>query len=335
MKWLKILALGAALTLVANSAHADFNDNKPISITTAGISSQGFFKVVVESLHALYRDAYPGSSVTFKPGSVAGGMVQAVKGEADIIPAIPPVEYKAAIDGTDPFSESMKGKVFHLFTIMNNLEFYFIATKAWADKNGIKTIADIARVKPKGNYALSAKGTFYINVAAEEIFKNHGFSSADLEKWGSLKWVASGPMLDDMQDGKLDFFVVAGFHPDQRLADLSKSRELVWISEDEATLNKVAATVDMSVFKMPKSMYPFMTKDEPSLRAAVSYAVGKHVTDETAYKIVKAVYNNIERVQAIHPSFKNYSRELMPQKFKIAEFHPGAEKFYREVGAIK
>lgn len=336
MKRLMAFALGAAVALAApTAANADFNDNKPITITTAGISSQGFFKVVVESLHALYRDAYPGSSVTFKPGSIAGGMVQATKGEADIIPAIPPVEYKAALDGTDPFSSSMKGKFGHLFSIMNNLDFYFIATKAWADKNGIKTIADIARVKPKGNYALSAKGTFYINVAADEIFKTYGFSSADLEKWGSLQWVASGPMIDDMRDGKVDFFIVAGFHPDQRLADLAKTREVVWISVDPATLKKVADKLDMSVFDMPKSMYAFMTKDEPSLRAGVSYAAATATSEETAYKITKAVWNNIDRVKAIHPSFKEFSRELMVSKFKIADYHPGAAKFYREQGVLK
>jgi len=78
-----------------------------------------------------------------------------------------------------------------------------------------------------------------------------------------------------------------------------------------------------------------MTKDEPSLRAAVSYAAASATSEETAYKITKAVWNNIDRVKAIHPSFKEFSRELMVSKFKIADYHPGAARFYREQGVLK
>ena len=80
---------------------------------------------------------------------IAGGMVQVARADDDTIPAIPPVELQAAMAGPDPSKEPLKGKLPHMFMIMDNAEFYLIATKAWADQNGVRTFADIARVKPE------------------------------------------------------------------------------------------------------------------------------------------------------------------------------------------
>ena len=54
-----------------------------ITITTTGGSARGFIKAVAEAFHALYRDTYPGTSATFKPSSVAGGMVAVSSGKDD------------------------------------------------------------------------------------------------------------------------------------------------------------------------------------------------------------------------------------------------------------
>lgn len=334
LKTLFVCVLVVGISGLSSTESVASEDNAPFNVTSAGISTKGFFKVILEGLHAIYRDSYPGTSATFKPGTVAGGMVQAAKAEADIATAMPPVELQRGLKGIAPFPEPLEGKLMAVMTILDKLEFYFLANKAWADKNGIKVMADIAKAKPKANVALNRKGTFYINVAAEEIFKAYGFTVADLEKWGSnINYYATGPGIKDLKDGKVDFMVGAGFHPDRRIKDLANTRGIIWLDVGGDVLQATAKKLDMTVSTVPNSFYTFTTKDVSTLRATTLMGAGAHVPEATVYKVVRSVAENLDRIKAIHPVFKDFSIKTMYKKSDIIPWHPGAIKYYKEVGA--
>src|SRR4051794_36322752 len=82
--------LGTAIlvfhTLSATPATAQaFNDNKAISYSVDGATATGYFKVVTEAINAIVREAYPGSDLTYKPGSPAGGILNVATGKSDIM----------------------------------------------------------------------------------------------------------------------------------------------------------------------------------------------------------------------------------------------------------
>lgn len=322
--------VGGALVLTGTSAMA-----QGLNITTTGGSARGFIKAVVESFHALYRDVYPGTSATFKPSSVAGGMVNVAKGDADISFALPQVELKAGLAGTPPFKESLRGKLGAMMTFVDKLEFFIVAEKGWAKKHGIKSLADIAEKKPPVRLNLNRKGTFYAIEAAKVTFKQYGFTLKDLERWGgSVTYSSSGRQIQNMRDGKIDMIFNSSFHPDGRMLNLLKSRELVWIDADADKIAVAAKIVDMEPTTIPKGTYSFVTTDKPTMAAWLTMAAGMHVSTETVYKMVKAVAENLDRVQAIHPMLKKFDKNMMTKKPADFEWHPGAAKYYRERGWI-
>ena len=98
--------------------------------------------------------------------------------------------------GEPPFQKSIKGKVLQVLTLMDNIDMYFLANKAWAEKSGITSLADIGRVKPKMTLAINRKGVIYSNAVAEEMFKENGFTLQDVETWGGhITYNASSPTL--------------------------------------------------------------------------------------------------------------------------------------------
>ena len=100
MRLVKYSLIVLALSLGGLSAgHAAMDDKSPIKVTSTGAGAKGFFKAIVEALHGIYRDAYPGSSATFKPSGVAGGIAAVANGKGDIAMAIPPVELQHALAG--------------------------------------------------------------------------------------------------------------------------------------------------------------------------------------------------------------------------------------------
>jgi len=325
------ILIGGMVALSAGSACAE-----GLNITTTGGSARGFIKAVVESFHALYRDVYPGTSATFKPSSVAGGMVSVANGQADIAFALPQVELKAGLAGSPPFKTSFRGKLGAMMTFVDKLEFFIVAEKGWATKHRIKSLADIVSKKPPIRLNLNRKGTFYAIEAAKATFKQYGFTLADIQKWGgSVTYSASGAQIQNMRDGKIDMIFNSSFHPDGRMLNLLKSRELVWIDADADKIAAAAKTVDMEPTTIRKGTYSFMTSDEPTMAAWLTMAAGMHVPTDTVYKMVKAVAEHLDRVQAIHPMLRKFDKNMMIKKPADFAWHPGAAKYYRERGWIK
>ena len=50
------------------------------------------------------------------------------------------------------------------------------------------------------------------------------------------------------------------------------------------------------------------------------------------YTVVKAVFDNFDRFKGLHPAFANLEPESMIKDGLSAPLHPGAEKYYKEMG---
>lgn len=62
----------------------------------------------------------------------------------------------------------------------------------------------------------------------------------------------------------------------------------------------------------------------------------KSVDDETVYQMAKVLYENQKAMGAIFPPFRGFNPERdMVREVAPAEYHPGAIKFYKEVGLWK
>jgi len=59
------------------------------------------------------------------------------------------------------------------------------------------------------------------------------------------------------------------------------------------------------------------------------------VSDEVAYNVAKAVFENFDTFKRLHPAFANLKKEDMVKAGISIPLHPGAEKYYKEVGLIK
>ena len=57
--------------------------------------------------------------------------------------------------------------------------------------------------------------------------------------------------------------------------------------------------------------------------------------EEAVYKYVKAVHEGAERARTVHPSLADISGEFMTRNRSGLAYHPGAERYYREMGVLK
>ena len=331
-------ALAAAALLIAFPAAADFNDSKPINATVTGATPSGYPRTMVEGLNAVVRDVYPGSSVSFKPNSPGGGVLAIAERQADFTATATGTEIRLANEGKDPYKAPLKGKFSFAMMLYDNQFMHFLMTKEWADANGIKTWADIAAKKPRMRLAINRPDNPQTTIGAPyEVMKAHGFSIADIEKWGGSYVLGNSQIgLDAITDGKADVFMNARNLGDALVKDVAGKRPLLWIDGEQATIQKAADAFNFKADMVPKGTYPFMEKDYPTVRQWVSLLAGSHVPDEVVYKYVKAIAENEARVQGIGGSLKtSFTTAKMASNPANLSYHPGALRYYKEKGLVK
>jgi hypothetical protein len=331
-------ALAAAALSVALPAAADFNDNKPINATVTGATPSGYPRTMVEGLNAVVRDAYAGSSVSFKPNSPGGGVLAIADRQADFTATATGTEIRLANEGKDPYKAPLKGKFSYVMMLYDNQFMHFLMTKEWADANGIKSWADIAAKKPRMRLAINRPDNPQTTIGAPyEVMKAHGFSIGDIEKWGGSYVLGNSQIgLDAIVDGKADVFMNARNLGDSLVKDIAGKRALLWIDGEQATIQKAADAFNFKADMVPKGTYPFMEKDYPTVRQWVALLAGSHVPDEVVYKYVKAIAENEARVQGIGGSLKtSFTTAKMSTNPAQLSYHPGALRYYKEKGLVK
>jgi uncharacterized protein len=320
------------------AAQADFQDKQPISLTTSGATATGFGRAVVEALNAIVRDAYPGSTMTFRPNTLSGGLVDIVNGDAQLAIGPTNVEIPMALEGQAPFDQPMKGKLTYMFAALPGTEFFFVGMKPWADAAGVKTFQDFVTKKPRTTVSLGSRGSIYIGAVAESLLKAGGSSIEQVEKrWPGTKavYLTSNRALDDMKDGKVDFAVGTAFQPFESINEVARDRSLLWVDMPDSFLQAAAKDYDLEIINYPKGFYPFIDRDVKTLRINLFLLASTNTSEEAVYKYMKAVGSNFDRFRAIHPAYKNLTMQELAKKPPTLEYHPGAARYFREVGILK
>ena len=327
----------AALSLATVAAKADFNDKSPVSFSVDGATATGYFKVVTESLNGIVREAYPGTDATYKPGSPAGGILNIGTGKSDFAYNASPVEIAYANEGRPPYKEALKGKFHFVMMLHEGLIVHDLMTKEWADKHGITSFADIAAKKPPMRLTVNLAANLQSTVTMyQTMFNAFGIKEAEVTDNGrNMIRGNSATGFDALRDGKVDVFINGGFLPSAEVTDLARGRPLQWISADNSKLAAEAAKWGLRTVKVPAGVYPFITKDDSTVAIWNAIVVGDHVSEETVYKFTKALMENEDRVRAIHPSLASFSRAEAARNITQISTHPGAARYYKEVGLGK
>jgi TRAP transporter TAXI family solute receptor len=332
------LAAALAAASIAAPAFADFSDKKPINATVTGATPSGYPRTMVEGLNAVVRDSYPGSAVSFKPNSPGGGVLAIADKQADFTATATGTEIRLANEGKAPFQAPLKGKFSYVMMLYDNQFMHFIMTKEWADANGVRTWADIARKKPKIRLAINRPDNPQTTIGGPyEVMKAYGFTIDDIQKWGGSYVLGNSSIgLAAITDGKADLFMNARNLGDSLIKDIASKRELLWIDGDLEHVQKAADVFSFKADMVKAGTYPFMEKDYPTVRQWVALLAGAHVPDEVVYKYVKAIAENEARVQSIGGSLKtSFTRAKMATNPANVPYHPGALRYYREAGLVK
>jgi TRAP transporter TAXI family solute receptor len=142
-----------------------------------------------------------------------------------------------------------------------------------------------------------------------------------------------------LKDGQLDAFGGGGAPPNARLIDLARVRDIVYLKMDQDVISNMAQKYGYVPAKIKADTYDFLEEDYETFSATVVIAVAADMPDDVAYLIAKAMYENREYLGTVHSAANRHMVDVpdgiiagIPE---LAPVHPGAAKYYREVGLMK
>ncbi len=147
----------------------------------------------------------------------------------------------------------------------------------------------------------------------------------------SLK-AAEAPGL--IQDGRIDAAFYTVGHPSGYYKEATAGRrkvKFVPITNIESLLEKYPYYAKAVTLVTEHYSGADNTEDVPTFGVKATLVTSSKVPDNVVYAIVKEVFDNLEDFKKLHPAYSGLTKESMLEGLS-APFHPGALKYYTEVG---
>jgi uncharacterized protein len=200
----------------------------------------------------------------------------------------------------------------------------YIQIVARADA-GIKTLTDL---KGKNVSVGAPKSGTELNARA--IFNAAGMTYKDFAK---VEYLPFGESVELMKNRQLDATLQSAGLGVSSLRDLATSVDVVVVTIPADVIKKTNDPAYIPA-TIPANTYRGQTSDVAT--AAVQNFLVTHdgVSNDTVYGMTKALWTNLDQLVAAHSAAKAINIKDALKGMPIP-LHPGAEKYYKEVGILK
>jgi len=323
-----LLALMMVFAL-QHPAAAQAAKGKPLNLTIIGGRTGGVWSVFSEGIAESIRKSNPGAIVTVEPGSTSGNPGIVNQGRIPVGLAFSLTAY-SAYRGTEPYAGKPNPNLRAVAAVMPKNLYQFCVSK----RSGLTSLADIKDKKFPLRISVDDKGST-ADLVTREMFKAYGFSYKNIESWGGKIFYLSGEKtFEMMSDGRMDAMPDALPCPSGDILEASTNQELELLSFSDQAIDKVVDSMKLTKGVVPAGTYKFLKRDIPTVGVAVILITNKDVPEDTIYKTVKSVYENLAYLATVHDAFKDLNKDTIAAVGGLP-LHPGAIKFYKEMGILK
>lgn len=169
---------------------------------------------------------------------------------------------------------------------------------------------------------------------AEDLFTEFGLKSGDkLEiTIQNLTFSEAGNAL---RDGNIDAFFAEQGMPSAVIIDLAVSGKIRLLSVPDNIINSI---VEKKTYYKPviitAEMYEGLDQQTNTIGAINLTIINSELSDDLVYEMTKAVFEHADEIAEKHPSAKYINIENAVA-VKSIPYHPGAIRYYKEVGVWK
>ena len=288
--------------------------NKFINIATGGTA--GTYYPIGGAMAEILNKAIPGMNASAQSTGATVANINMLKdGSVDLAIVQNDITYYA-VNGTEMFKDKKVENLRGIAALYP--ETCQIVT---LESTGIKSIADL-----KGKrVAVGAAGSGAA-ANARQILEAYGITYDDIDE----QFLSFGEAASALKDGNVDAaFVTAGF-PTAAVQDITSQNKvrLLPIEADKADA-LIAKYPFYTKTVIPAGTYAGFDEEVPGISVMAMLVATDKVDEKLGYDITKALFDNLEKLQAAHSAAKHITKENARNGMSI-ELNAGAERYYKE-----
>lgn len=170
-----------------------------------------------------------------------------------------------------------------------------------------------------------------VEIGARSLYEAHGMTYAD----SRVDYLNYGEAIDQMKNGLVDAAFVTSGIPNATIMELGTTNKIVIVPiEGEGAKNLIEKYPFFVEAVIPADTYD-TGKDTNTVTVMNILFVRGSLPEEVVYEITKGIFDNIDDIKASHNTANKHISLENALKGVDIPFHPGAEKYYKEMGVIK
>jgi TRAP transporter TAXI family solute receptor len=318
-----VLAMAAAVSLGTASTTVSAQEQRFVTIGTGGVT--GVYYPAGGAICRLVNMDRKEHGIRCSVESTGGSVynLNAIRqGELDLAVAQSDWQYHA-YNGTSQFEEKGPDKKLRAVFSLHPEPFTVVASKA----SGVKKFEDLEGKRVSvGNPGSGQRAT------AEVLMNAMGWT---MDKFSLAAELKAAEQSQALCDGNIDAFFYTVGHPSGAIKEATTSCDSVLVTVDNAATKKlIEENPYYRKAVIPGGMYRGTDEDVTTFGVAATFVSSTDVPEDVVYEVVKAVFENFDSFKRLHPAFANLKKEEMVKDALSAPLHPGAAKYYKEVGLI-
>jgi len=229
-----------------------------------------------------------------------------------------------AYEGTNGFAAPIKD--FSAVACIYSEICQLVATEA----SGIKSLADL---KGKTVAVGDVGSGVYYN--AVQILAAAGL---DIDKDINKVTASFGDSATQLKDGSIDAAFITAGAPTTAITDLATTTDVVLVDLGKDVIDALTSEYTFyEVFEATadNTKYDFVTETTSTVAIKATFIVDNDMSEDQVYEITKNLWEKQSEIAAGHAKGNEMVKENAVAAVGKVPVHPGAEKYYKEIGVIK
>ena len=312
----RLFAVGAFLIFAVTALAGCENSggNKFINIATGGTA--GTYYPIGGAMAEILNKNIPGMNASAQStGATVANINMLKEGSVDLAIVQNDITYYA-VTGTEMFKDKKIDNLRGIAALYP--ETCQIVT---LDSTGIRSIADL-----KGKrVAVGAAGSG-AEANARQILEAYGITYDDIDE----QYLSFGEAASALKDGNVDAaFVTAGF-PTAAVQDITSQNKVRLLPIDPDKADALIAKYPFYTKSViPAGTYGGFDEEVPAVSVMAILIATDKVDEKLGYDITKALFDNIDKLQAAHSAAKQITKDTAKNGMSI-ELNAGADRYYKE-----
>lgn len=282
--------------------------------------SAGVAKIIETTNNDLRIKVVPGGGVT-NPSKIN-------KGRSQIGISVGPLAYLAG-EGKDVYNNKPHDNISMIGMSLSDTKFHVVRA---ADAQ-YSNIGDLLTKGENQKIGITKVGS-----SDEKIFswimKYYGTSYAKLKERGfKITFANVNELASQYKDGMTDYVVLNTGAPNGGVIDMLISRDGEVSQLPKELLTHLKSTYSMTDTSIPKGIYKGQTSNSKTANSPAIILVSNSLSTDTVYKITKSICENQSKLPDIHASMSVFDCKTAVSNRPVPA-HPGALKYYKEMGYI-